>query len=269
MNAMMDSKILKLALVQTTLYWKDKVANFAMLEEKIWDLDQDIDLVVLPEMFSTGFTMDVAEMAEPMNHTACKWMKQMAAQKQMVLTGSVIIQEEGRFYNRMLWVEPSGKIQWYDKRHLFRMADEDASFDMGFNRVVFELNGWKILPQVCYDLRFPVWSRNRVIGEEMEYDLCIYVASWPAPRISAWDILLQARAVENLSYSVGVNRIGKDGHGVPFSGHTSAYDFKGNQLVFNENEEEILVVELNKQDLSSFRRKFPAWKDADDFQING
>ncbi len=259
---------LRIALIQTSLYWKDKTANLAMLEEKIWEIDAEVDLIVLPEMFSTGFTMDAAEMAEPMNHTVCKWMRQMAAQRQAVITGSAIIQEHDKYYNRMLWVDPIGDIQWYDKRHLFRMAQEDEHFDMGEERRIFRLKGWKVLPQVCYDLRFSVWSRNRVIDEKLEYDLCIYVASWPAPRINAWDILLKARAIENICYSIGVNRVGEDGQGVLFSGHSAVYDFKGKEMIFSENQEETLLVELNSQDLSSFRSKFPAWRDADDFQIN-
>ena len=167
----------------------------------------------------------------------------------------------------MLWAKPDGELLWYDKRHLFRMANEDESYSMGKDKKVFDLKGWKILPQVCYDLRFPVWSRNSHEEGSLEYDVCIYIASWPKPRINAWDILLQARAVENLSYCVGVNRVGEDGNQVPYSGHSAAYNFKGEQMVFSEDKEEILIVELNAQDLSAFREKFPAWKDADQFRI--
>lgn len=259
--------ILRIALVQTDLYWKDRTANLAMLEEKIMNFDQQVDLIVLPEMFTSGFTMDAEEVAEPMNLYTCKWMKQIAAQTKAIITGSAVIKENGQYFNRFLWVEPSGKISWYDKRHLFRMAEEDAHYSMGKERKIFECKGWKILPQVCYDLRFPVWSRNRVEGEEMEFDLMVYVASWPTPRVSAWDILLKARAVENLCYTVGVNRIGQDGNAVPYSGHSGAYDFKGEQLVFSDNKDEVLFVNLDHSVLKEYRDKFPAWRDADRFLL--
>lgn len=261
------TEILRVALVQTNLYWKDKTANMAMLEEKIMGFEREVDLIVLPEMFSTGFTMDAEEVGEPMNLYTCKWMKLIAKQKKAILTGSVIIKENGKYFNRLLWVEPNGEISWYDKRHLFRMANEDAHFSMGKERKVFECKGWRVLPQICYDLRFPVWSRNRAEGGEMEYDLQLYVASWPTPRVNAWDILLKARAVENLCYSIGVNRIGQDGNAVPYSGHSGAYDFKGEQLVFSANKEEILFVELDNKTLEEYRRRFPAWKDADGFTL--
>jgi predicted amidohydrolase len=259
---------LKIALVQTDLYWKDKTANMAMLEEKLMNLPSDVDLIILPEMFSTGFTMDAIEVAEPMNFTTTKWMKQMAAQTQALVTGSIVIEEKGNFYNRLLWVRPDGKVDFYDKRHLFRMAGEDAHYDMGMERKVFEWKGWKIMPQVCYDLRFPVWSRNRVKEGKLEYDLLLYVASWPSPRISAWDILLKSRAVENLSYSIGVNRIGQDGNEISYSGHSAVYNFKGETLIFSENKEDILFTELDLNSLYDYREKFPAWLDVDRFDLH-
>jgi omega-amidase len=258
---------LKIALVQTALFWKDKVANLAMLEEKIFNLASDVDVVVLPEMFSSGFTMDAEEIAEPMNLTSTKWMKQMASQTQAAICGSLVIQEGGSFYNRFLWVEPEGRVLTYDKRHLFRMAAEDKHYAAGQSCLIIDYKGWKILPQVCYDLRFPVWSRNQVLGGSLAYDFLLYVASWPKPRIAAWDILLQARAIENLSYSVGVNRVGQDGNAIPYSGHSAVYDFKGNQLVFNRDEECILFCTLAYEPLMEFRAKFPAWMDADPFII--
>src|SRR5690606_10220796 len=199
-------KNLKVALFQTDLYWQDRAANLANLEEKIWSLKNPVDLVVLPEMFSTGFTMNSREMAEPMNFTTTRWMKHMAAQTGAVITGSVIINDSGKYFNRLLWVTPEGGVSHYDKKHLFRLANEDAHFDMGKEKIIVDLKGWKILPLICYDLRFPVWSRNRAnsSGEGL-YDLVFYIASWPASRIAAWDILLQARAIENLSYTIGVN----------------------------------------------------------------
>lgn len=260
---------LKLALVQTDLFWKDQIANLAVLEEIIMNLQEKVDLIVLPEMFSTGFTMDAEEVAEPMNFFTSRWLRQLSAQTGAVLTGSIVIKEGGHFYNRLLWVEPSGKFSKYDKRHLFRMAQEDHHYSMGTERVVFEWKGWRIFPQICYDLRFPVWSRNRVINDELEYDMLFYVASWPHPRIQAWDILLQARAVENLSYAVGVNRVGQDGNGIPYSGHSAAYNFKGERMAYAENEETVLYVSLKYGELKLYREKFPAWRDADHFDLKG
>lgn len=260
---------LQIALFQTDLHWQDRGANLAMLEERIWSLEKPVDLIILPEMFTTGFSMNAGEMAEPMNFTTTKWMKQMAAQTGSVITGSVIIKDSGKFFNRLLWVSPEGKVSFYDKRHLFRMANEEAHYDMGTENIMVNLKGWKILPQVCYDLRFPAWSRNRADEKGLGlYDLVFYVASWPASRISAWDILLKARAVENLSYSIGVNRTGEDGSGVVYNGHSAAYDFKGETLIFSKDNEEILLVQLNYQKLVQFREKFPAWKDADGFKFN-
>ncbi len=259
---------LNVALIQTDLYWQDRSANLANLEEKIWSMERKVDLIVLPEMFPTAFTMEVKEMAEPMNFTTTKWMKQMAAQTKAVVTGSLIINENGRFYNRLLWVTPEGEVTTYDKRHLFRMAHEEQHFDMGRRQVLVELKGWKILPQVCYDLRFPVWSRNfNDHGGQGLYDLVFYIASWPAARVTAWDILLKARAVENLAYAIGVNRTGRDGNDIQYNGHSGVYDFKGSALAFSEDREEILYAELDHQQLSGFREKFPAWKDVDKFRI--
>jgi omega-amidase len=263
----MTSTTLKISLVQTAIFWKDKTANMAMLEEKLMNLEYEVDLIILPEMFNTGFSMDASEIAEPMNFTTTKWMKQMAAQTKAVVTGSIVVEEKGSVYNRLLWVSPEGKVDFYDKRHLFRMAEEDAHFDMGRVRKIFEWKGWKIMPQICYDLRFPLWSRNKVNERELEYDLLFYVASWPSPRINAWDILLKARAVENLSYVIGVNRIGEDGNGVLYSGHSAAYDYKGEALTFSDNREEILYVDFDLNSLKEYRRKFPAWMDADGFEL--
>ncbi|SFB57601.1 amidohydrolase [Algoriphagus aquimarinus] len=264
---MIKTPQLKIALVQTNLYWKNKVANLAMLEEKMWEIANEVDLIILPEMFPTGFSMDTAELAEPMNLNVCKWMVQMATQKKTTITGSAIIQVAGKYYNRLLWVSPDGTIQHYDKRHLFRMADEDQSFSAGESLPIFELNGWKICPQVCYDLRFPIWSRNRMIDGKLAYDLIFYVASWPAARVSAWDALLPARAIENLAYSIGVNRVDEDGNGIKYNGHSAAYDYKGNQIEFLGESEKITVLTLDAEELDSYREKFPAWMDSDDFVV--
>ncbi len=264
---MNKSPKLEVALVQTDLHWKSKVANLAMLEETIWEIEGQVDLIVLPEMFSTGFSMDAGELAEPMNLGACKWMKQVAAQTGATLTGSVIIRVGEKFYNRLLWVSPDGAIQYYDKRHLFRMAKEDTVFSPGTRLPVFELKGWKICPQVCYDLRFPVWSRNRWKDGGFTYDMVFYIASWPDARVAAWDALLRARAIENLSYCIGVNRVGVDGNGITYSGHSGLYDFKGERLAFLEEEKAVEIITLEAEKIDSFREKFPAWMDADDFAI--
>ena len=258
---------LRVALVQTDLHWQDKTANLALLEEKIWSLKNTCDLIVLPEMFATGFSMESALLAEPMNLQVHKWMKQLAAQTGSVITGTVIISEGGNYYNRLLWVMPDGTTQHYDKRHLFRMANEDASFASGTKLPIFSLKGWKICPQICYDLRFPVWARNHWNNGNAAYDLLFYVASWPAARILAWDTLLPARAIENLSYCLGVNRVGIDGNQIAYTGHSAAYDFKGERLVDLGEKDQIQVVSLSRSSLEEYRSKFPAWKDADNFTL--
>ncbi|SHM53107.1 Carbon-nitrogen hydrolase [Cyclobacterium lianum] len=259
---------LRLALFQFDLYWEDAAANLARFEEELWAMEAQADIIILPEMFTTGFSMNTLRLAEPMNLHSSKWMLQMAAQMGSVITGSVMIKDGGKYFNRLLWATPDGQLLHYDKRHLFRMAEEDHHYDMGQSNQVFEYKGWKIRPQVCYDLRFPVWSRNRASGGgEMDYDLIFYVASWPAPRVSAWDILLQARAVENLAYCIGVNRIGEDGNGVTYSGHSAAYDFKGKCLNSGGEKERVILVDLDKAALKAYREKFPAWKDADRFEV--
>lgn len=259
---------LSLALFQIDLYWENASANLAMFEEKLWDMKGKVDIIVLPEMFTTGFTMNTLSQAEPMNLHSTKWMQRMAGQMGSVITGSVVIKEGGKYFNRLLWATPDGQLAYYDKRHLFRMAAEDHHYDMGQKNQIFTYKGWKIRPQVCYDLRFPVWSRNGSSEEGvMDYDLIFYVASWPAPRVQAWDILLQARAVENLSYCIGVNRVGVDGNGVGYSGHSAAYDFKGNCLASGGEKEGIVKVNLDKTALDAYREKFPAWKDADRFSM--
>ena len=253
---------LKIALIQTDIYWKNIEANLAMLEEKLWQITEPVDLIVLPEMFQTGFTMDVNDVAEPMNLTTFKWMKQMAAQKKAVVTGSYIVKEKGQAFNRLIWMQPDGEYYTYDKRHLFRMANEDKDFSMGMERLIVELKGWKICPMICYDLRFPVWSRNR----NQEYDLLLYVANWPASRAHIWDTLLQARSIENLAYSIGVNRVGKGGKDIDYVGHTGAYSPKGETLTFSE-EEGLIIIDLSLDDLNAFRERFPAHLDADEFEL--
>lgn len=258
---------IRIALVQTDLHWQDKTANLAMLEEKIWGLKGKTDLIILPEMFPTGFSMEAAKLSEPMNLTVCKWMKQLAAQTNATITGSTIISEGAKFYNRLLWVNPDGYTEHYDKRHLFRMANEDKFFSAGQKLPIFNLKGWEFCPQICYDLRFPVWSRNGWEDGVAGYDVIFYIASWPEARVSAWDTLLPARAIENLSYSIGVNRIGTDGNGISYVGHSAAYDFRGEKISDLGEKDGIQVISLSALKLEEFRTKFPAWRDADQFRI--
>ncbi|WP_259015419.1 amidohydrolase [Emticicia fluvialis] len=254
---------LSVTLVQTHLYWEDATANRAMLEEKIFGITAPTDIIILPEMFTTGFTMAPAKVAEPMNLHTTRWMQQMAAQTGAVITGSVVIKEHNKFYNRLLWVSPDGQVDTYDKRHLFRMGNEHEVYSGGSQRLIKELKGWKICPLICYDLRFPVWSRNT----NLAYDVLIYVANWPQVRMYPWDSLLVARAIENQSYVVAVNRVGLDGNDVPHAGHSAVIDFAGNVL-FREVDHEILHTHtLNKTALDQFRRNFPAHLDADSFNI--
>lgn len=260
---------LKISLIQTPLHWHDAQANLGMLEEKIWQIEEPVDLIILPEMFNSGFTMKAQEVAEMMNLTTFKWMKQMASQSGAVVTGSVVIRDGKDYFNRLIWMRPDGTHETYDKRHLFRMADEHHTYTAGDKRLICELKGWKICPMVCYDLRFPVWSRN--LSDEngkMAFDLLLYVANWPAPRAGAWDILLKARAVENLCYTAGVNRTGEDGNGVPYAGHSGVYDPKGETVSFMDDKEEISTVTLSGAELLRYREKFPAYLDADSFSLN-
>ncbi|MCC5929291.1 MAG: amidohydrolase [Cyclobacteriaceae bacterium] len=264
---MKDSLTLKL--IQTDLYWESKDANLGMLEEKIWQVEGDCDVIVLPEMFTTGFTMNAPPHSELMNMKTMKWMKQMALQTGALMLGSFIVRENSHYYNRLLWVEPDGQVLIYDKKHLFSMAGEHEIFSPGQQLLVAEWKGWKICPLICYDLRFPVWSRNRLNGDELLYDVLIYVANWPAARIQAWDILLKARAIENLCYTVAVNRTGTDENGILYNGHSAAIDPKGNLLGPVSETPEIISVILQKDELLRYRQKFPAHRDADDFFLKG
>lgn len=259
---------LKIAFIQSALHWHNASANRAMFEEKIWTVDEQVDIIILPEMFTTGFSMDAKSLAEVMGTSTVKWMDQMARQKKSAIVGSVIIKEGGNYYNRLIWMNPDGSYHHYDKRHLFRMAGEHESYIAGKERLLIEYKDWKICPLICYDLRFPVWSRNIYSDKGYDFDLMIFVANWPEPRVNAWDTLLQARAIENLSYSIGVNRVGEDGNNVKYSGHSAAYDFKGIAIHAPREEEEIVVVNLQYEPLKTFRERFPFYLDADKFSIN-
>jgi len=260
---------LKITLIQSDLHWEDIEANLAMFEEKVWQIGSTTDVIVLPEMFTTGFTMAAPKLAEHMNMRTFKWMKQMADQTGALMLGSFIATVHERYYNRLLWMEPGGQFKTYDKRHLFRMANEHKVFAPGESLLIGTWKGWRICPLICYDLRFPVWSRNRwdAHARKLSYDVAVYVANWPTTRIDAWNTLLKARAIENLSYVVGVNRVGLDGNGVEHNGNSSVISPKGEYIYTNEGTESMRTVELSSNSLEAFRDRFPAFQDADDFEI--
>lgn len=260
---------LRITLIQSDIHWEDIDANLAMFEEKIWQNSGTTDVIVLPEMFTTGFTMAAHKHAELMNMRTFKWMKQMADQTGALILGSYIVTVHERYYNRLLWMEPGGNFKTYDKRHLFRMENEHKTFASGESLLIASWKGWKICPLICYDLRFPVWSRNKwdVTTNKLSYDVAIYVANWPVTRMDAWDTLLKARAIENLSYVVGVNRIGQDGYEIEYNGHSSIISPKGEIIYTNEGMEAVRTMELSANALNAFRDRFPAYIDADDFTI--
>lgn len=257
---------LSFTLIQTKLHWEDRDANLAMLEKKIMDIHDKTEIVVLPEMFSTGFSMQPKKLAEEMDGVTVNWMKKIAAAKKIILTGSVIIEEDGHYYNRLLWVLPDGKLGYYDKRHRFAFAGENEEYTPGSKRLIAQVKGWKINLQVCYDLRFPVWARQHS-NDVPEYDVLLYVANWPERRVHAWKTLLTARAIENQCYVVGVNRVGDDGKGIYHSGDSMVIDGLGTTLYHKKDEEDIATIVLEKEPLEQIRNKFPFWKDADNFKI--
>lgn len=253
---------MKIALIQSDLYWEEVSKNRNNFESKINQIDSEVNLIVLPEMFSTGFTMNALAVAETMEGETILWMKAMAKQRNCAITGSLIITENHQFYNRMLFVFPSGEIQHYNKRHLFTLAGEDKTYTAGTEKVIVDYLDWKICLQVCYDLRFPVFTRNIE-----NYDLLVYVASWPKIRTNAWDILLQARAVENLSYVIGVNRVGVDANNYEYIGHSQAVDYLGNYILEPQETENVFVVELDKNSMLETRKKLDFLSDKDLFEI--
>ena len=255
---------LTITLIQPNLHWENKKANLEMLAQKIESIIEKTEMVILPEMFSTGFSMKPEILAEKMNGETIEWMKKMAASKKIILTGSVIIEENGKYFNRLIWMLPNGEYGVYDKRHLFAYGDEHNHYSAGNKRFIAQVKGWKINLEVCYDLRFPVWSRQQT---EAEYDVLVYVANWPEKRIVAWKILLQARAIENQCYVVGVNRVGDDGNNIHYSGDSMIIDPLGEIIYQKENEEDVFTYTLQKENLDEVRVKFPFWKDADSFEI--
>ncbi|WP_125717936.1 nitrilase family protein [Flavobacterium ustbae] len=254
---------MNIALIQTDLFWQDADKNRENFDSKIDEIGSEVNLIVLPEMFSTGFTMNVSEVAETMQGETIAWMKLKAKQKNAAVTGSVVITENGKYYNRMLFVFPSGEIQYYDKRHSFSLAGEDKVYTRGNQKVIVDYLDWKICLQICYDLRFPVFARN-----VENYDLILYVANWPKVRTNAWDALLKARAIENLSYVVGVNRIGNDAHDYEHIGHSQAIDFLGNYILEPQEKNGVFAVELDKNTMYETRKKLDFLSDKDQFEIN-
>ena len=259
---------LTFTLIQSGLHWEDKEANLNMFEEKIGGLPQGSQVVVLPEMFSTGFSMKPEQLAETMDGATVEWMRKTAARKKMILTGSVIIEENGNYYNRLIWMLPNGQYGQYDKRHLFAFAGENQHYTGGTQRLIASVNGWKINLLVCYDLRFPAWARQQFDGDKnFEYDVLIYVANWPERRSTAWKTLLQARAIENQCYVIGVNRVGKDGNDIYHSGDSMVIDPLGEILYHKSGEEDVFTITLDKEHLREVREKFQFWRDADSFEI--
>ena len=253
---------MKIALIQTSLTWENPIENRSHLAQKITGFMEEVDLIVLPEMFSSGFTMNPKAVAETMQGETVLWLQHLAKAKNCAITGSLVIEEKGNYYNRLVFVFPNGDIKTYDKRHLFSLAGEDKFYTAGTEKLIVEYKGFRICPLVCYDLRFPVFSRN-----VENYDVLLYVANWPKLRINAWDILLKARAVENMCYTIGVNRIGTDNNNLDYIGHSQAVDFLGNYLLEPQETEGIFIVTLEKEKLLETRSKLAFLDDRDKFTL--
>ncbi|WP_395047561.1 nitrilase family protein [Flavobacterium sp.] len=253
---------MKIALIQSNLIWENPDENRKYFEQKINSITKEIDLIVLPEMFTSGFTMNPKLVVETMNGETITLLKSLAKAKNCAITGSLIITENNNFYNRLIFIFPSGEMEHYDKKHLFSLASEDKIYTSGKTKLIVEYKGFKICPLICYDLRFPVFSRNTE-----NYDVLIYVANWPKPRISAWDILLKARAIENMCYTIGVNRIGLDENNHEYIGHSQAIDFLGNSILEPQENGGIFIIVLDKQKMLETRNKFGFLNDKDTFKI--
>lgn len=255
---------LKITLIQTHLFWEDKGANLALLEQKIVNLEEPTEVVILPEMFTTGFSMQPTLHAETMEGPSVQWMRRIAKVQKIILTGSLIIEENGHYYNRLIWMLPNGELGYYDKRHLFAFAGEDQHYTAGNKRLIASVKGWKINLQICYDLRFPTWARQAAPNE---YDVLVYVANWPEKRSPAWKTLLVARAIENQAFVVGVNRVGLDGKNIAHSGNSMVVGPLGEVLYHSADQESVFQITLQRDELEQARTQFPFWKDADFFTI--
>ena len=256
--------ILKVAGLQTDLFWENSDKNIQLFSQLINKLDTTVDLILLPEMFTSGFTMNASLVAETMSGKTVDWMLKTAKAKQAAICGTIVIKENNNFYNRFVFVHPNGKIDSYNKRHSFTLAGENEVYTCGHERSIINYCGWKICPQICYDLRFPVWSRNTE-----NYDLLIYLANWPVTRIKAWDTLLKARAIENMSYTIGVNRVGKDDNNYAYSGNSLIVDYLGGELAkIKDYSSGILIANLDYNKQQQIREKLGFLKDSDTFTIH-
>ena len=254
---------LKLSLIQTDLYWEDTEKNIEKFTNKINSIKEETDIIIIPEMFNTGFSMNPRKLATDMQSSLIDWYFDTAAEKNTAIVASSIIKHEDEYFNRLMFSKGDGKLNFYDKRHLFRMGREHEHYSPGDERLIVDYKGWRILPLICYDLRFPVWSRNL-----NDYDLLIYIANWPESRREVWKTLLKARAIENQCYVAAVNRIGKDGTGVSYSGDSVVINPKGEVMTEDiEYKDTIIHAELSAEELVKFRKKFPVHKDADKFKI--
>ncbi|HET7115196.1 MAG TPA: amidohydrolase [Hanamia sp.] len=265
---------LTITIIQTNLHWENKKANLEMLQRKIEGIKEKTEVVILPEMFSTGFSMKPEILAETMDGETVQWMKKIAAERKVILTGSVIIKDpsanaqDGKYFNRLIWMLPNGGYGIYDKRHLFAFGDEHNHYSPGNKKLIASVKGWKIHLQVCYDLRFPVWTRQSPGDDENKYDLLINVANWPDKRRLAWKTLLRARAIENQCFVVGVNRVGEDGNKIFYNGDSAIIDPLGEIIYHKNTAEDIFTCTLQKEKVSEIRNQFPFWRDADIFSIN-
>ncbi len=253
---------MKIALIQSDLVWENVEKNRTSFEAKINSIVEEVQLIILPEMFTTGFSMHATSQAETMRGETIDWMKNLAKHRNLALTGSLIITDNGNFYNRLVFVFPSGEVQFYDKRHLFTLANEDQCYTKGTSKLIVDYLGFKICPLICYDLRFPVFSRNTE-----NYDVLIYVANWPKIRTQAWNALLKARAIENVCYSIGVNRVGMDAHNFEHVGHSQVNDYLGNSILSPQENEGIFIVNIDKTELVKTRKKLAFLEDQDEFTI--
>jgi len=256
--------MLKITIFQAYLFWENIDKNLQNIELRLSTIKEKTDLILLPEMFNTGFTMNVKNLSERMNGKTMEWMHKQAKQFNSVVTGSLIIEEDQKYYNRLIWMHPDGTFQKYDKRHLFSLGHEDRHYTAGKQRLIVELNGWKICPTICYDLRFPAWLRNN----SEAYDLLLVVANWPAKRALHWRTLIPARAIENQSYVIGLNRYGHDGNEVYHSGDSMCIDPNGNTIYHKSDDEDLYTFAIYKKEVEIARRAFPFLKDADDFKLD-
>lgn len=264
---------MKVSIVQSEIFWEDREKNFLHFDQLLEQINEETDLIVLPEMFTTGFSMHPEKIAEASNGESLEWLRLQAKKKNCVVTGSVAVMDAGLYYNRLFWVEPSGHYHSYNKRHLFRMADEDKHYTAGQGTITTQIKNWNIRPLICYDLRFPVWSRNhfKKLSEtavQAQYDVLIYIANWPEVRSYPWKQLLIARAIENQCYVIGVNRIGADGNGIMHSGDSMVVNPRGEIISMTKaHEKSVETIALSRTYLDDFRKSFPVGMDADEFRI--